>query len=673
MRPHIKDHLLQAVVAVTAVLLTACASIGNPSGGPRDEDPPRFVRSNPVRGARDFSGDRINIYFNEIVNVKDAFTKVVVSPPSASTPRVSSQGRRVSVEFRDTLLPNTTYTIDFANAIEDNNEGNKLQGFTYTFSTGADIDTLRISGMVLDALTLEPQQGILVGAHTDATDSAFISRRFDRVAKTDDRGRFTLYGLKEIPYRVYALSDMDGDMAYANPEEDLAFMPVTVTPSSERIQVTDTIFNLLNGDVDTVVTRMRTRFLPNDVLLRSFNSGRRQQFIADYSRPDSTRVILRFNTKSSMAPVVSFVGHPADFTTEANATNDTITYWLHQHLSAIDTLRLSVGYHRLDSLSRPVQVFDTLSLITPRQRQNDKVKDDRKDDKIKRKEKGKEADTDTVVVRRPPSELKLTLAGSQQEVYAPITINFSRPVIATDTLAFSIEQRVDTVWQRVAGRPAFTLPDSVSPRSMRIRMPWELGTTYRIIADTLAATDIYGAVSDPWKQEFSIYPENEYSSLTLHLTGVPDSIPAYVDLLDSQEKVVRRAAMESGGTVRMPWLHGGKYYLRMVIDSDRNGEWTPGDFAVGRLPEVSFYYPKTVTVRKNWDAEQDWDVFGTPVDEMKPYTIKKNKPERIKGEPDPSRQQEEDDEAAAEEEARRTGTYNPFANTSGSRSRNNRR
>ena len=673
----IKDKIISSLAVVTVILLTACASIGNPSGGPRDEDPPRFVRATPERGALNFTGDRINIYFNELINVKDAFSKVVVSPPSASIPRVSGQGRRVTVEFRDTLLPNTTYTIDFANSIEDNNEGNKLQGFTYTFSTGPDIDSLRISGMVLDALTLEPQQGILVGAHSDPADSLFVKRRFERVAKTDDRGRFTLYGLKPIPYRIYALNDMDGDMAYANPEEDLAFMPVTVTPTSERIQVSDTIFNLLNGDVDTVVSRMRTLFLPNDVLLRSYNSGSRQQFIADYSRPDSARVTLRFNTKAPQRPLVSFVGYPAEtFTTEANLTNDTISYWLHPLLTAIDTLRLSVGYHRLDSLSRPVQVFDTLTLITPGKNRGDKGKVEKKESKSKRKDKVKnddETERDSVA-RRLPSELKFSLASSSsQEIYAPLTVQFSRPVTHLDTAAFTISQKVDTLWQPVPVPPQFILPDSLSPRRMSIRLPWELGTTYRIEVDTLAATDIYGAVSDPWTQEFSTYPENEYASLTLRLTGVPDTIPAFVELLDAQERVIRRAPMEHGGVVRMPWLHAGKFYMRMVIDSDRNGEWTPGDFALGRLPEVAFYYPKSITVRKNWDAEQDWDVFATVVDEMKPYAIKKNRPERTKGEPDPLQKQEEEDEAAVEEEARRTGNYNPFAESSKKSTSNRRR
>ena len=183
-------------------LMASCASIGNPSGGPRDEDPPRFVRANPAPGSVNVKRDRIEIEFDEIVNVKDAFSKVVVSPTSKSTPRVSSLGRKVTVQFNDTLIPNTTYTIDFANSIEDNNESNKLQGFTYTFSTGPQIDTLQVSGMVLSADGLEPQQGMIVGLHSNLSDTAFATIPLERIAKTDDRGRFTIMGIAPGTYRI---------------------------------------------------------------------------------------------------------------------------------------------------------------------------------------------------------------------------------------------------------------------------------------------------------------------------------------------------------------------------------------------------------------------------------------------------------------------------------------
>ncbi|MDE7159654.1 MAG: Ig-like domain-containing protein [Muribaculaceae bacterium] len=637
-----------------ALLLAACASMGNPSGGPRDEDPPRFVKATPPSGTRDFTGSRITLEFNELINVKDAFTKVVVSPPSASVPRVSSQGRRVTVDFRDTLLPNTTYSIDFANSIEDNNEGNKLSSFTYTFSTGPDLDTLRVSGMVLDALTLEPRQGILVGLHSDTTASAFTTSRFERMAKTDDRGRFTIYGLKAVPYRIYALEDKDGDMKYANPEEDLAFTMTTVTPWAERIQTTDTIFNLLTGAVDTVKTRMRTLYLPNDILLRSFNSGRRQQFVENYERLDSTRIHIRLNTPEDRLPAITFPDLP-DITgalvRENSATRDTLTWWLPPALVSTDTIRAAIHYERLDSLSMPYAVSDTLRFITSRPRPAAK-----NSDKTKKDAEGKDAPK----AETPQSPLLVSRVGSsERDVYAPVLLDFSRPVVHLDTTAIRVEVKADTLWQPLPSPPAISMADTLQPRRLKIEYPWAYGSQYRVSVDTLAAMDMYGDMSRPASIEFSTRPEEYYSSLTLTLKGLPDGVPALVQLLDASEKLIR-AVPVSGGRAYLPYLPAGKYYPRVLIDHDGDGKWTPGDYAAGRLPETAYYSPKAINLRSNWDTEQEWDVFSINIDQMKPYAILKNKPERVKGSEDPMKRQQDEEDAAAEEEARRTGNYNPF-------------
>ncbi|MDE6866394.1 MAG: Ig-like domain-containing protein, partial [Muribaculaceae bacterium] len=152
------SYLVVVLIFVTMISgMAGCANIGNPSGGPRDEDPPIFITADPLPGSLNVKKTRQTLTFNELVNVKDAFSKVVVSPVGKSVPKVMASGRKITITF-DSLADNTTYTVDFADAIEDNNEANKLQGFSYTFSTGDQIDTLRISGMVLDARTLEPQQ-----------------------------------------------------------------------------------------------------------------------------------------------------------------------------------------------------------------------------------------------------------------------------------------------------------------------------------------------------------------------------------------------------------------------------------------------------------------------------------------------------------------------------------
>ena len=384
-----KDMRSLLWVLLSATLIASCASIGNPSGGPRDEDPPRFVRANPAQGSVNVDRKRIDIEFDELVNVKDAFQKVVVSPTSKSVPRVSSLGKKVTVQFNDSLLPNTTYTIDFANSIEDNNENNKLQGFTYSFSTGPTLDTLQISGMVLSADALEPQQGMLVGVYSNLADSAFSTLPFERVAKTDDRGRFSVKGLAPGEYRIFALADVDNDYKRANPEEAMAFYDVTLIPTSERVTASDTVFNLLTGEADSVISRERTRFLPNDILLRSFQSNYKPQFLQKYERVDSTRISLIFNAPSDSLPhleIVNNEGYKDWWMLERSAHNDTLTYWIRPRgLVATDSLRIAMTYLRTDSASSLTAATDTLRFFTQR------AKAGKPDKKKRQKEKGRKS------------------------------------------------------------------------------------------------------------------------------------------------------------------------------------------------------------------------------------------------------------------------------------------
>ena len=153
-----------------------------------DELPPVYVRSNPAMGQLNVKGNKITVEFDENIALDDAMNKIVVSPAQRTTPAISSNAKRVTVELRDTLLPNTTYTIDFADAVKDLNEGNVLDGLALDFATGDTIDTLRISGMVFEAQTLEPAQGMLVGVYSNLEDSAIHTLPMDRITKTNQTG-----------------------------------------------------------------------------------------------------------------------------------------------------------------------------------------------------------------------------------------------------------------------------------------------------------------------------------------------------------------------------------------------------------------------------------------------------------------------------------------------------
>jgi hypothetical protein len=137
-------------------MLVGCAKMGQPDGGWFDEQPPRVIKSIPSDEATNVKTKKINIFFNEFIKIENTTEKVVVSPPQLEMPEIAGAGKRIKVELKDSLKPNTTYTIDFSDAISDNSEGNPMGNYTFTFSTGDVIDTLEVSGYILDASNLEP-------------------------------------------------------------------------------------------------------------------------------------------------------------------------------------------------------------------------------------------------------------------------------------------------------------------------------------------------------------------------------------------------------------------------------------------------------------------------------------------------------------------------------------
>ena len=261
--------------------------------------------------SRRVTSGRVHIYFDENIQLDNPGEKVVISPTPIQQPSVSSNGRRVTVEFRDTLQPNTTYTIDLADAVKDLNEGNILDGFAMAFSTGDTIDTLCISGMVLEARTLEPAQGMLVGVYSTAADSAITSLSFERIAKTNMLGQFTVRNLRPGKYQIFALKDMNRDFHW-DITEDIAFYDSLISPSTTTEEVTDT-FADINGE-DSLVIRQATRYIPDDVLLTWFNEDYKAQYLQDHSRTDRRILSIGMAAPADSLPVLTVISACGDTT-----------------------------------------------------------------------------------------------------------------------------------------------------------------------------------------------------------------------------------------------------------------------------------------------------------------------------------------------------------------------
>jgi len=646
------DTMRLLVWGVVACLMAACANMGRPEGGKRDMDPPKYVKSNPSPGALNFNRSRLTVTFDENVQLEDAFNKVVVSPGQKTPPVVTANGKTVTVDFKDTLRDNTTYTVDFADAIKDLNEGNVLDGYAIDFSTGNSIDTLRISGMVLQAENLEPAQGMLVGVYSNYTDTSLTAVPFDRIARTNQLGQFTIRNLPPGAYRVFAVNDINRDNHWDR-TEDIAFYDSIVVPTTEAIEVTDTLYS--STGEDSLVTRPGIRYLPNDLLLTWFNLNYKQQYLADYKRFDQRRITLTFGASQDSLPILTVVsGAPGVGRTDKewallkrNATADTLTYWIADTtmMAHSDSLMLAVKYQKLDSLDNTVWTTDTLRFF---------YKDPNKNKKKKNKDKKKEDEGPRFTVDSitgdttwlPPVgfeflDLRLK-SGNAQELGRPLVLEANLPITDVDTAGVHLEVMVDSVWQTI---PVVLATDSIDPLlRTNINVDWQPGSKYRLTVDTMAVRTIYGPFNRPLKRDFTAKTLEDYSNLNVTLPGL-DSVQAVVELLGSNDTPVYRTVKNAGETIaRFKLLDPGSYYMRLFIDDNNNGKWDTGNPMDSLQPEEVYYFAKKINLKKNWDVEQTWDVTELPLDRQKPYAIKKNRPKLKRGEKAPEEEEDEEDE-----------------------------
>ena len=596
----------------------SCANIGNPSGGPIDKTPPIFMRSNPTPNAVNVKDRKIEIFFDEIVTLKDPSTKIIVSPAQTEMPRMSALGRKVTVELVDSLLPNTTYTIDFSNSIQDNNEGNAIDNFAFAFSTGSVIDSMRVSGYVLDSRTLEPMQSVVVGLQSNLADSAFHKEKLQRVALTNDRGQFTIRNVSPGSYHIFALKDLDRDYKFGNPTEDIAFLDSIIVPSIGSREAADTVYNDLN-EIDTIMRATRPAYFPNDILLSMFNEDRKSQYLANNLRVDSTRISLTFAAASDTLPSLSIVGRndvPDQwYTLERSQTNDTLTYWIRPpHLVSADTLMVATTYLRTDTASNLSWGTDTLKFTFQRQ-------------KAKKKKKNEETDS---LEQIRFMELH-PLANGTQEVYAPLLLQTGTPIERYSREAFHLQRKLqnDTTFYPAEIKSIALRDSTLNRRDLMLKVDWEPGAAYTLAVDSLAMTDIYGLQTKPLKIDFNVRKMEEYGNIVFNIPAVRDS--AIVELLDGTDKVVLHTQVKKHRAELLN-LQPGKYYARLFIDRNGNGKYDTGNYDLHLQPEETVYFPGAINLKKNWDVEQTWDIYATPIDKQKPEAIKKNKPERKKWE-----------------------------------------
>lgn len=622
-----KKHRLPLILMLV-VIGYSCASMGTPDGGPYDEMPPKFIGSNPGQRAVNVKTQKIELEFDEFIKLEKPSEKVVVSPPQLEQPEIKVQGRKVVVELIDTLKASDTYTIDFSDAIVDNNEGNPMGHFTYSFSTGASIDTMEVAGTVLNAADLEPIKGIQVGLHKNLNDSALTTLPFDRVSRTDSRGHFIIRGVAPGSYRIYALMDGNQNYLFDSKTETVAFSDSIIVPSMMPATRQDTIWKD-TLTIDTIKTVGYTRFLPDNVILRAFKEENTRQFFSRSQRDKENHFILKFSAKADTLPTLTGLNFDAKdaFVIEANEGNDSICYWIKDSLVyQRDTLAVQMDYLYTDSLDQLVPKTDTIYLANKLTREQ-REKLAKKEAEAKEKERKKKEKKGEKIEKEKAVFLTMNVdAPSSFDVNRNITLSFEEPIERIDTSAIHMSVKVDTLWQET---PFLFVADTLLPRKYEILAEWEPEKEYRLTIDSAAIVGLYGLHTKKVEQTVKVKKLDEYGTLLLNLQGAPST--SMVELLDNGGKVLRQQKITSENTADFYYLAPNtKYYIRLFNDRNGNGKWDTGNVKQALQPEEVYYCPKVWEMKANFEFEETWNIHSTPVDKQKLDEIKKQKPEETK-------------------------------------------
>ncbi|MDO4789649.1 MAG: Ig-like domain-containing protein [Porphyromonas sp.] len=609
----------------TVAAMLSCASKLGPGGGPYDDTPPVLLKSMPTSGALNVNTKKFVFYFDEYVTVKDASKKVIISPPQQQNPKIQAIGKRVEVILEDSLISNTTYTIDFTNSIEDNNEQNALENFSHAFSTGSQIDSMEIAGVVLNARDLEPVSDVVVGIHTEEDPKVFRDTTFLRMSRTSEKAKFVIRNMKHGSYSVFALKDNDNNYRYNSPMEGIAFFPERVLTSFEPAVRQDTAFKIVKGKsvVDSIRLVEYTKYLPDDVVLRFFQSDKQRNYIVKRERPDSATIVLEFNLPFSQEkeiPSIGVLGETKDSLSKPKIVKDADLYTKKATYLLIDSLyhardTFVVNYHSIDSLNNPIVVSDTIALRTPPKKQKKEEKEDTKVPK----------DSTAVEKPKPTWTLSMDTKGGGG-ISDSIIISSTYPV-ETDRLrkALRLVYKKDTIEVDAKIDTLMAMPGRST--QWLLKAPLSYKQSYVLYADSASVSDILGRpLLEPLKKGFEIKAKGEFSSLQIQVAGYGNT-PLIGELLNESDKVLQVTySKKTPGELIFSDLVPGNYYLRIIVDRNGNRRWDTGDYDKNIQPEEVFYLNKKMELLKNWTVKENFDPKAFSLDKQKPEELIRNKP-----------------------------------------------
>lgn len=554
---HSHSSLIPLLASVCFLLLSACATIVAPTGGPKDVDPPVIVSSQPKNHSTNFNEKKITITFNEYVSLKDVEKQLIVSPPLAGIPDIRIKGKSLVFTTKDTLRSNTTYNIYLGDAVADITENNKYLNLNFAFSTGPVIDSLSMSGQVTDAYTRLPVKEALVLLYTDFTDSVPKTKLPNYVTRTTENGTFRLNSLASGKYRVIALKDANNDYLYNLPNETVAF-------SSDSIQ---SIF--LGGNKADTTEKLTYENATDKVALNMFPEPDSLQRIVKSGMVSKNKMMIAFRY-----PVTDFVLLPIGIkdsmwcVSEWNRRNDTLNCWL---INKPDTLKLIASAKNMGN--------DTISFSTSlKSTNNPKIQD------------------------KPKLSISHTAASKQLAFNKPLRLVFENPLAKYDTSSLSLISSI--AGDTIPIESFFT--DSIN-RNLQLLLPGGMKGEYKVIIPKGSFTDIYDQTHDSLSISFSIIPIEEFGTFKVKLIRVTNT-PLIMQLLNEKGDLIDEKVIGNHNIADFGYRRPGNYKLKAIFDMNANNKWDTGVFLKKQQPEPIQIHPKVFEVKANWEMEEDWQL-----------------------------------------------------------------
>jgi hypothetical protein len=578
-------------IFVVLPVLWGCAQQGSPSGGPRDEDPPVVVESDPPNYSTHFKAKKVLITFNEYIVLENVNQQLIVSPPMEEQPQVKLRKKTLIMEFEETLKDSTTYTFNFGDAIKDLHEGNKLQNFEYVISTGDILDSMSVKGTLKYAENMEsPDEPVSIMLYTDLRDSVPLTDIPLYVGRSNDSGTFSVNNLRPDIYKVFALKDGNNNLLFDLPTEEIAFLDTSLilNPDFTRLLLGDSLF-LGSAIVDSTTVDGDTTALPGPDLnsiyidLALFTEASDIQYITDYTRDDRRKLVLVFALPLTDSfyyrPLQTDAGEAPEFLEYFSPDRDSLTLWVRDSVDyKKDSISLAVNYTVKDTTDQFVTRSDTL-LFPFRKKQN-------KGRRGKEEEESEEQLTIHTIRNNGSLDLNRDL---------PLTIDF--PIEKINDSLISLFRIPDSVEVPVS---YIVKVDTLFPYRVTISTSWEPATQYRIAALPGAISSIYPIEHDTIDLKFKTHSLEDYGKILLTLNNVRNRV--LIQLFTGKTMVSEMIANDDGQYV-FPYLAPKEYHIKFIHDINKNGKWDTGKYIKQLQPEPVELLPVQIEVRSNWDHE----------------------------------------------------------------------